>query len=272
MPDVDLLFLTYNRLEFTRFSLEMLLSNTNWGYVNRLIVYDDGSIDGTWDYILDRLRSVDIVVESRRRDRIGGPVRIMKHYLEQDPSEPAQFLAKIDNDTVVPPHWLDLCLSLMRNDPDLDLLGIEPPLSRKRPAGNAGKPLINPRELEPGPLRWVKAGSVGGIGLFRRGAFEYRPKLRPYGFNGVGGFTDWQLSNPDLNIGWIAPPLKVFLLDRMPTEPWRSLSKRYIDAGWQRLWGNYTMADQELWSWCPEVNAGNAVTAINAQSQVAMQT
>jgi hypothetical protein len=64
-----------------------------------------------------------------------------------------------------------------------------------------------------------------------------------------GGFTDWQLLHKEVRKGWILPPLKVFLLDRLPMEPWASLSRKYIAAGDQRPWANYKPADAHLWSW-----------------------
>ena len=65
-----------------------------------------------------------------------------------------------------------------------------------------------------------------------------------------GGFTDWQLAHPELVKGWIVPPLKLFLLDRLPIEPWASLSKKYEAAGEQRFWTRYPLdAASQLWDW-----------------------
>ncbi len=65
-----------------------------------------------------------------------------------------------------------------------------------------------------------------------------------------GGFTDWQQRHPELVNGWIVPPLKLFLLDRLPIEPWASLSKKYESTGQQRFWTRYPMeAAPALWEW-----------------------
>jgi hypothetical protein len=48
---VDLLYLAFNRLAFTRLTFETLLANTDWNLVDRLLVYDDGSEDGTRAYL-----------------------------------------------------------------------------------------------------------------------------------------------------------------------------------------------------------------------------
>jgi hypothetical protein len=105
------------------------------------------------------------------------------------------------------------------------------------------------------PPTYARTDSIGGIGLFRTRAWAGREPMKP--FATYGGFTDWQLregrlrhGRPPLTIGWCVPPLRLFLLDRMPIEPWASLSKRYIAEGQQRPWTNYTQIEMEgLASW-----------------------
>ena len=155
----------------------------------------------------------------------------------------SEVFAKIDNDVIVPPGWLETCLAVMEANPRLELLGIEPPLSRN--ASPRPRP-IDPAETSPGPLGYCPCEAIGGIGLMRRSAFESRPPMVPHSV--YGGFTDWQLKHKPV-CGWIAPPLKVFLLDRLPIEPWASLSKSYIAQGQQRFWQNYKPEDHELWDW-----------------------
>jgi len=43
MDKVDILYLAKGRLEFTKHTLGMLVKNTNWDLVNKLVIYDDGS-------------------------------------------------------------------------------------------------------------------------------------------------------------------------------------------------------------------------------------
>ena len=83
----------------------------------------------------------------------------------------------------------------------------------------------------------------------RRSAFANRPPMNPHGFNGVGGFTNWQTETADVCKGWVVPPLKLFLLDRLPMEPWCSLSKKYIAEGIQRPWTQYPDSAKHLWEW-----------------------
>jgi len=241
----DIVYLAFNRVEFTRASLDALLQHTCWGAVSRMIIYDDGSTDGALDLAARWINRHDYLTNMElRRTRLGNPVAVMRDYLENA----AELFVKIDSDTILPPDWDKACLSVMQKHEELDLLGIEPPASRTRPPWSNGKPLVNPEELRDGPLRYVRCNSIGGIGMMRRRAFEDRPLLNPHGT--YGGFTDWQIRHqPGLVCGWIAPPLNAFLLDRMPIEPWASLSRQYIDAGWQRPWRNYDVKDSGLWGW-----------------------
>lgn len=246
---IDLLYLSFNRREFTEVSLAALVANTNWDLVNSFTVYDDASTDGTREIVIDALAEIQIhgrvrLCSATPEMRYGNPVAIMNHFMRP---ECTGTFCKIDSDTMLPPGWLDACCTVMQENPELDLLGIEPPASRKRPLGVHGPPIVDPRELEPGPLRYVPCRSIGGIGMMRRRAFARYPDMRPE--QTYGGFTGWQIRHPDLKIGWIAPPLDVFLLDRLPGEPWVSLSREYIAKGWQRGWGGYTEADSRLWEW-----------------------
>jgi hypothetical protein len=223
---IDILYLTHNRREFTEASLKALLENTNWGDVSRLVIYDDASVDGTPEYLRDQRYPVKMEF---RGNQMGSPVAVMNHYLcSIDPHENRIF-AKVDNDTMVPKGWFEDCLSVMARQPELDILGIEA-FNRVAP----GRIVRGYRPVE----------HIGGIGLMRSGAFVTLP--RPCG---RFGFTAWQQKATWAKKGWIDPSLPVFLLDRLPREPWRSLVAEYIAKGWQRDWGPYNEKDKALWSW-----------------------
>lgn len=216
---IDILFPVHNRPEFVEVSRAALETNTDWSKA-RLLVHED--------------------------PRGAGPVAIMNDYLSRPGSE---IFAKIDSDTIVPPGWLEAGLAVMEAHPELGLLGIEPPLSRTPAPWMRGKREPAPEGALQNASGYARCESIGGIGFLRRSIFASPDRMRPHGFHGVGGFTDWQLRHPEVIKGWILPPLQVFLLDRLPIEPWASLSKEYIRKEWQRPWTNYSLADSQLWDW-----------------------
>jgi hypothetical protein len=226
MPKVEILYLAWGRREFTEASLEALLENTNWDLVEKLWIYTDGSA-----FPFEGFRNFDVVTE-----KFGSPVAIMNAFLSISSSN---LFIKLDNDVVVPPGWLDEGLRLMDENPHVDLLGIEAHL---RPPEDNRK--IIGRYSEALGIRYTD--HIGGIGFMRRRAFEHGTMVA----NGRQGFTQFQWANPQIVKAWIDPPLRVFLLDHLPFEPWRSLSEEYIAKGWQRRqWGCYGPEWSGLWDW-----------------------
>lgn len=234
---LDVLYLTWNREAFTRFSFEMLLKNTDWGLVDRLVVWDDYSRDGTLCYLREAILDAPVPVHLR----VGGyrsPVSIMNKYVEQYAPD-ADLFAKIDNDVVVPPGWLNDLKAVMDASPELELLGME--AARTRTRGTAPCPTGS------GPHSWVAADHVGGVGLMRTSSFTSRPRLTA---RGRFGFTSWQVHH-NLALGWVTPDLHVCTLDLIPFEPWRSLSNRYAKEGWQRKFPRYPLGEY-YWDWWDE--------------------
>jgi hypothetical protein len=250
---IDILFATNGRAEYTRESLEALKENTDWRLVRVLWIYlDHRSDEQTGAAVLQWLaafafrRPVQII-----EHELDGPVAIMLDYFGRIAA--GELVAKIDNDVIVPRGWLAAAARVMEARPELDILGLEPPLSRtaapwakgKRPAPPEWLPMTHrPGDGCPG---YARADAIGGVGLMRRRAFTDREPMVPH--STYGGFTDWQQRHPDLVIGWIIPPISLFLLDRLPLEPWSTLSRKYIARGEQRGWTNYGPEAAELWEW-----------------------
>ena len=247
---VDVLYIAKNRLEFTKASFTALVANTDWSLVNTLWIYDDGSTDGTREWL--RSQRMPAMCTNIIDSHLGAPAEVMNDYMQRWTSAQRlasstyiEMFAKIDNDVIVPPGWLNACMNVMHRCPTLDLLGIEHPYSRT--PHYVGGPIPPRPELTAweGSL-YAPCDSIGGIGLMRRSAFVERGVLKPYSI--YGGFTDWQLQHQDVKKGWIVPPLNTILLDRLPVEPWITLSHEYIAKGWQRAWSGYDPA-VPFWGW-----------------------
>lgn len=242
---VDVVYVACNRLDYTRQTFNMLLENTEWVYVNRLVVYDDGSTDGTFEWLKEATdaarRSLKVIGVDFAATELGSPVAVMNEYLSRRPKpmvRKAHLWAKIDNDIAVPPDWLGELLGVMERNPELELLGME--------AGMGGMlwPLTedNRGRLVRG---YLEASHIGGVGLMKRTAFEGRPRPVP---NGRFGFTEWQHDN-EIRAGWIVPDVLVSELSRIPVEPWVDLAERYIARGWQREQSKYDTLRPQYWTW-----------------------
>jgi glycosyltransferase involved in cell wall biosynthesis len=239
---VDVVYCAWNRLAFTELTFDLLVENTDWARVERLIVYDDGSTDGTAEWLENEL--AELVLGGHpagascvfRQTRTGSPPALMNRYLA---GSSADAFVKIDNDIAVPPGWLGTLLDVAEAYPMFDLIGIE--------AGRMGYPgQDGARPVD--SYRVEEASHIGGVGFMRTRAFAGRSIPE----RGRFGFTEWQKRYAPAR-GWIFPDLLVPQIDRVPIEPWQTLSRRYVEAGWQRPW---PMMDPH-WSlpyfdWLPE--------------------
>jgi glycosyltransferase involved in cell wall biosynthesis len=235
---LDVLYLAWNRLEFTKRSWAALLENTDWDLVTALYVYDDGSEDGTAFWLSEQMRHVPVLANFIETPALRSPVRTMNEYLDQTV---ADYFAKVDNDIVMPPHWLRVMLDAMAQgvSAGLELLGVEQGMSGKLPLEE--DPLLDslhPRSYEP-------ARHVGGVGLFKTSAFLTRPRVRP---NGRFGFTEWQHEHQPV-CGWLSPDILMTDLSRLPVKPYRALSEEYVKKNWQRDWPKSDSLRSFYWDW-----------------------
>ncbi len=199
---IDIHFCAYNRRTYTDCSLSTLVENTDWDEIpcNTILLHE----------------------------RFGGPVAAMNAVLDRTNAE---IFAKVDNDLILPPGWLDTMLTVMEEHPELDALGTEPGFAP--PLGQNGVA----RGYKPGP-------HIGGQGLFRTRAFKRR---RPQQHDTFFGLTAFQKRY--MIAGWIEPDIASFNLDHLPCEPWRSLAADYVANGWSRLWPSYPPSMSDYWAW-----------------------
>ena len=231
---VDILYPAKGRLLFTQHTFPALIENTNWGLVNRLFVYDDGSAkrDRHW---LAKAAVQSGVNHKFKLTTFGSPVAVMNDYLDYTE---ADVVAKIDNDIVVCPGWLEAMLGVMEANPRLGLLGMEPGM------GSGGTAVGLPDDWD-GTYSHEPCSHIGGVGLFRVATMKRYPRPHP---NGRFGGTEWQHKYKPKR-SWITPDLQVFGLDRVPVKPWTDYSMDYTKAGVQRHWNTYPKEMRWYWEW-----------------------
>ncbi len=228
---LDVLYTAFNRIAFTRITFQRLIDHTDWSLVDRLVIYDDGSEDGTFQYL--RHAHLEVPCDTvLRKTELRSPVAIMLDYLAETE---ADVFAKVDNDIALPPGWLLPPVSVLSRHPELDVLGLA--------AGWLGRPAKNGASYG-----FEAASHIGGVGLMRTSAFTRYPGLEA---SGRFGFTEWQHENPVVS-GWITPDVNAVQLDLIPDEPWADLARRYVVRGWSRRWPPYDEDSRGWWADLPE--------------------
>lgn len=231
---IDLLFCAWNRREMTEASFTSLLANTDWDLVASLHIHDDGSVDGTAEWLEEAARRVPKAVEVRyESERLGGPVAATIRHLDlYEERDEIRAFVKLDNDLVVCPEWLNETIRVSRNDPGVDILGIQP---------RFGPPTLG-RDVtrRPDPCR-----HIGGIGFMRYRTFEV---CRPVP-HGRHGFTEFQTRHPENRKAWVLPDLGCFCLDLIDLEPWVALTETYLEKGWGRKWPKYEGGGRAYYEW-----------------------
>ena len=93
---IPVLYTTFNRLGFTKQTLPVLIKNTPEA---EIIVIDNGSTDGTVEYLIDCYESQGGINHLVLKGWNSGICGAMNAFFEM--TEGAEYVAKVDNDTLV---------------------------------------------------------------------------------------------------------------------------------------------------------------------------
>lgn len=229
---VDLITFTYNRLAYTRDALSALVENTasyGWDRV-RWIIVENASVDGTREYVRvlkDSRPEINIeLIENDQPRVVAANMNLAIGRCR------APFIAKIDNDILVPPYWLESLKQIVDAFPELAVLG----------GGGRGDGEL----IQSDGIGYYPVDNVGGNFLARAESLKCAPIESPVGEFDVhapwrfSGFSAWQWRLPEIfngptAIGWAYPFLAVRHMDNHDYPHRRT--NEYQALGWGR-WGD----------------------------------
>ena len=118
-PTVSLVMFTYNRIEYTREALHTLMKNTRYPF--DLYIVDNYSTDGTREFLeAVRLEYPDRMKDIRYNSTNEGLPGPTNDFWSRVNSE---LIGKVDNDTLVPPGWLERLVEAHQKIPKLAVVG-----------------------------------------------------------------------------------------------------------------------------------------------------
>lgn len=112
---IDLVFITYNRLEYTKLALASVLADTTGEF--SLTIWDNASTDGTVDYLKREINDHRIADVIFSKENIGQTAAVNQIWGKSK----ADLLGKLDNDCLMTPGWTR---TLAQAHMDIPMLGV----------------------------------------------------------------------------------------------------------------------------------------------------
>ena len=194
---MKILFITYNRLEYSKQSLQSLLDAQNCD----ITVIDNASTDGTTEWLKSLHRSNLEVIYNKENLGVRGA---MNQFFELTKDE--EWIGKVDNDTIVLKDWADK----LKEQVEIHGLDI---IQAKHHIIQATHPLgwdgftKNMQEISDG---LYLNNFVGGSGIIIRRNIIKEPLPKTNWI--LGGWFDWQLAHPEVKKAFYAG-VEIKLLD-----------------------------------------------------------
>uniref|UniRef100_C6E7H8 Glycosyl transferase family 2 n=1 Tax=Geobacter sp. (strain M21) TaxID=443144 RepID=C6E7H8_GEOSM len=194
---VNICMVTYNRLEFTRQSIESIAGRTDYPYV--LTVVDNNSQDGTREY-LKQMKQQGVIKNLVLLDENIGVAKGSNLAWSQEPE--AEYYLKLDNDIVIRKNcWLSPMVAALEAIPELGAVGYNfEPVSYPLQVVNGQR--IRPKQANIGGACYMISKRTERIlgfwcedyGLYGEEDGEYSLRLR------VAGLANAYLEDEDMGV------------------------------------------------------------------------
>jgi len=116
-PLTSIIMLTFNQLDYTRKCLQSIEKHTDSRY--ELILVDNGSTDGTTDFLKDFARSRKNVILVLNKENLG----FAKGNNQGIEKARGDYILLLNNDVVVTEGWLERMVDYMESNPDVGMVG-----------------------------------------------------------------------------------------------------------------------------------------------------
>lgn len=116
---VDILYITFNRLAYTRQTLPVMIENAGADF--SLTIVDNGSSDGTVNYLKSVVKSYKSVIKTIVFNKDNQGLSRPTNQFWRDSQ--STFVGKVDNDTLLPPGWLKTLLHAHMQSDRLGVVG-----------------------------------------------------------------------------------------------------------------------------------------------------
>lgn len=183
----------YKRPEYTKKCIASL-EQTNYPEV-KFYLYDDGSLDSTEKILAEsNLPNKVLFVNKENVGLRNIVIDFMKQ--AQESLKEYDFIAKVDNDCVVPENWLVNILSVFEKNPDVDILS--PNVYPSNAAFKLGK---DDKENK----GYREARTVGGLWVMKRKLIDGLnfESINTNGIVGAYNILDQIILETDPKIGWV---------------------------------------------------------------------
>ena len=180
---VDILYITFNRLDYTKETLPALIENANYNF--SLTIVDNGSDDGTVSWLKEFARKQRKIIKSIRfMDKNQGISKVTNDFWH---SSNADFIGKVDNDTLLPLNWLKRLIESGEKSNRLGVIG-----GFHFNTSYVDMPSLEKRVMEIDGVQLIPDAFIGGC------CYVFRRKIqRKIGYLNVGplrthGWTQYQ--------------------------------------------------------------------------------
>lgn len=101
-PTIDILYITFDRLEYTRKTLPAMIKNAGMDF--KLTIFDNGSTDGTVEYLKFIEKKYSNVISKIFFNSTNIGISMPTNIFWKNST--ADYIGKVDNDTLLPENWL----------------------------------------------------------------------------------------------------------------------------------------------------------------------